>query len=93
LNKSLYGLKQGLRSWYARMDAYLKNLGFVRGVIDPNLYIKVFKNDAVIIFLYVDEWLIIGMEHCFHQCKKDIIVEFDMNDLGLMHYCLRIEIW
>ena len=30
LNKSLYGLKQPPRAWYAKMDAFLLSIGFTR---------------------------------------------------------------
>jgi len=28
LKEALYGLKQGLRAWYERIDAYLQQMGF-----------------------------------------------------------------
>ena len=31
LKKVMYGLKQALRTWYARLDKYLAKLGFVKG--------------------------------------------------------------
>jgi len=44
LKKALYGLKQAHRAWYARMDAYLLRIRFVKSFADPNLYIKVVNN-------------------------------------------------
>jgi hypothetical protein len=41
LKKALYGLKQAPRAWYARMDSYLRRLGFSKSHADPNLYYKV----------------------------------------------------
>ena len=40
LKKSLYGLKQEPRTWYARLGNYLVKLGFSKGTIDSNLYMK-----------------------------------------------------
>ena len=40
LNKSLYGLKQALREWYSKMDAFLLSQKFQRCRSDPNVYIK-----------------------------------------------------
>ena len=67
LKKYLYGLKQAPRAWYARMDAYLLRLGFVKSFVDPNLFIKVVKNEPVIILLYVDDLLITSVECCIQE--------------------------
>ena len=39
LKKSLYGLKQDLREWYSKMDAFLLSQNFQRCKSDPNMYI------------------------------------------------------
>jgi hypothetical protein len=93
LNKALYGLKQAPRAWYAKMDNYLTRLGFSKSHADPNLYYKVMDNAPVILLLYVDDLFITGEESLIIQCKKDLASEFDMKDLGLMHYYLGIEVW
>jgi hypothetical protein len=93
LKKFLYGLKQAPRAWYARMDSYLTRLGFSKSHADPNLYYKVVNNAPVILLLYVDDIFITGEESLIIQCKKDLASEFDMKDLGLMHYYLGLEVW
>ena len=93
LNKAQYGLKQAPRAWYARMDAYLLRNGFMKGIVDPNLYIKVVNNEPVIILLYVDDLFITGVEWRIQECKKMLAAEFEMKDLGLMHYYLGLEVW
>ena len=40
LNKSLYGLNQAPRAWYAKMDNFLLSLGFERCKNDPNVYFQ-----------------------------------------------------
>ena len=47
----------------------------------------------VIFVLYVDDLLIIGDEHLIEKCKQDLSAEFEMKDLGLLHYFLGLEIW
>jgi len=37
----LYGLKQASRASYARIDGFLKSLGFVKNNVGSNLYFKV----------------------------------------------------
>ena len=52
LNKSLYGLKQAARAWYAKIDGFLLSLSFVR----PNVYLKLIHGYLMIIVLYVDDY-------------------------------------
>jgi len=62
LKKELYGLKQALRAWYARMDSYPQRIGFTKSYVDMNLYIKVVYGEHVIILLYVDDLLLKSIE-------------------------------
>jgi hypothetical protein len=93
LKKALYGLKQAPRAWYARINNYLIRLGFSKSHADPNLYYKVVNNAHVILLLYVDDLFLTGEESLITQCKKELASEFNMKDLGLMHYYLGLEIW
>ena len=60
--KALYGLKQAPRAWYARIDGFLKSVGFVENVVDSNLYFKVLNGFPVILILYVDNLFFTGNE-------------------------------
>jgi hypothetical protein len=93
LKKSLYGLKKAPRAWYARIDNYLIRLGFSKSHADPNLYYKFVNNAPMIILLYVDDLFLTGEESLITQCKKELASEFDMKDLGFMHYYLGLEVW
>lgn len=73
LNKSLYGLKQAQRAWYARMDTYLQRISFKKGFFDSNLYIKVVNNEPVIIILYVDDLIMTSVEGQIEECKKKLV--------------------
>jgi hypothetical protein len=44
LKKELYGLKQAPRAWYCRLEKFLHDKGFKKGIADNNLYIK-FEGD------------------------------------------------
>ena len=46
----------------------------------------------VILILYVDYLLIIGDDLFIDQCRKDLVREFKMNYLELLHYFLRLEL-
>jgi hypothetical protein len=69
----------------------LTRLGFSKSYVDPNLYYKV-VNDAPMILLLYDLFLT-SAEPLIIQCKRELASEFDMKDLGLMHYYLRLEVW
>ena len=47
----------------------------------------------LILLLYVDDLFITREEHLIDACKKDLALEFEMTDLGLMHYYLGMEDW
>ena len=47
----------------------------------------------LILQLYVDGLFITRGEHLNDACKKDLASEFEMTDLGLMHYYLGMEVW
>ena len=93
LKKALYGLKQAPRAWYSRTDAYLKQMGFQKSEADPNLYFILIKQDTLILVMYVDDLFITKAKKLIANCKKDLASEFEMKDIGLMHYFLGMEVW
>lgn len=93
LKKALYGLKQAPHAWYERIDSYLMGLGFSKNDADSNLYFKVINGEALILILYVDDLLITGEDHLIIKCKEELASEFEMKDLGLLHYFLGLEVW
>ena len=60
LNKCIYGLVQVKRQYYNKTIKILKNLGFVRGNVNPCLYMKKSGKGIVYIALYIDDNLMIG---------------------------------
>ena len=93
LKRELYGLKQAPRAWYTRIDNYFTKLGFMTSEADANLYQIVVDGKLLIIILYVDDLILIGDEQLITSCKEDLAREFEMNDMGLLHYFLGLEIW
>ena len=93
LKKAMYGLKQDPRAWYGRIDSFLTSMGFTKSKVDPNLYFKVIDDEPVILLLYVDDLFLTGNEKQIKECKKKLAEEFEMKDLGLMHYFLGLEVW
>ena len=93
LKKAFFGLKQAPRAWYERIDSYLMKLGFTCGNTDLNLYFKVDREKPLILVLYVYDLFLIDVDPLIHQCKRELVVEFKMKDIGLMHYFLGLEVW
>ena len=93
LKKALYGLKQAPRAWYARIDSYLQKMGFVKCDVDPNLYYLRVGSESLILVLYVDDLFLTGSSGLVIDYKKNLAEEFDMKDLGRMHYFLELEVW
>jgi hypothetical protein len=65
-----------------KKDSYLTRLGF------SNSY----ANALVILLLYVDDLFLTGAKPLIIQFKRELASEFDMKDLGLMHYYLGLEV-
>ena len=47
----------------------------------------------MILLLYVDDLFVIGMDGLIADTKRKLDVEFEMKDLGMMHYFLGMEVW
>jgi hypothetical protein len=93
LKKSLYGLKQALRAWYAKMDAYLLSQRFVRCKLEPNFYILRTTNSILLLVLYVDDLLITSCSTLMIVAVKRILHDrFLMTDMGLLGFFLVINI-
>ena len=69
------------------------SLGFTKSKANPNLYFKVMEEEPVILLLYVDDLFLTRNEKQIVECKKNLVEEFKMKDLGLMHYFLGLEVW
>ena len=85
LKKSLYGLNQPPKAWYAKIDGFLLSLSFVQWKYDPNVYLKLIHGSLMIIFLYVDDFLITGSSNKEISSLKDAMNHaFSMTYLGLL---------
>lgn len=94
LKKALYGLKQASRAWYSRIDAYFAKLGFHKCPFEHTLYVKTEEGGKLLIVcLYVDDLIFTrNDDKIFDEFKKSMMTEFEMTDLGLMHYFLGLDV-
>ena len=91
LHKALYGLKQAPRAWFERFTTQLLHIGFCASTADGNLFIL--RHDSCIAFLllYLNDIIIIGNKSNFvTSIIKLLGMEFDLKDLGLLHYFLGL---
>jgi hypothetical protein len=93
LKKALYGLKQAPRAWYSRLDKYLQQQGFRKGNADNNLYIKVDRDNILIIEVYVDDIIFRSDDDRMSQkFSRDMQNEFEMSLLGELNLFLGLQI-
>eukprot|EP00253_Pinus_taeda_P024908 PITA_24908 len=93
LKRALYGLKQAPCAWYIEINSYFTELGFTKSETDANLYHIMVEGKPLIIVLYVDDQNLTGDDQLIKSCKEDLAREFEMKDMGLMHYFLSMEVW
>ncbi len=94
LRKALYGLKQAPRAWYSRINEFFHQKGYERSPNEPTLYLKKFSTDAIVIVsLYVDDMIYTGSsQELILNFKEVMMKEFEMTDLGELHYFLGLEV-
>ena len=45
------------------------------------------------LLLYVNDLFVIGEDRLIADTKRKLAAEFEMKDLGMMHYFLGMELW
>jgi hypothetical protein len=68
-------------------------MGFTKSEADPNLYFLLVGSEVLILVLYVDDLILTSAERLIAGCKLDLASEFEMKDIGPMHYFLGLEVW
>ena len=93
LNKSLYGLKQVPRCWFAKLSAALKHYGFWQSLFDYSLFVLQRLGVHIVVLVYVDDLIILGDNHeTITKFKAYLHNCFHMKDLGILKYFLGIEV-
>jgi hypothetical protein len=68
-------------------------MGFTKSKVDSNLYYIFVGTDLHVLVLYVDDLFLIGVEKLIAGCNVDMVVEFEMKEICMMHYFLGFEVW
>ncbi|XP_074271100.1 uncharacterized protein LOC141595025 [Silene latifolia] len=93
LRKSLYGLRQAPRCWYAKLASALLKYGFRQCPYDHSLFSIIQPDNEVHVLIYVDDLVICGNNLDFISQFKDYLSKcFHMKDLGVLKYFLGLEV-
>ncbi len=93
LHKSLYGLKQSLRAWNQKLDAYFKSIEFMKSEANPSVYIAQVGDVKFFIVVYVDDFILVcNDQNKLLQIKEELSQKFKMKDMGELHFFLGMEV-
>ncbi|KAM1091216.1 hypothetical protein ACFX2J_018527 [Malus domestica] len=93
LHKSIYGLKQSPRAWYAKLSSILEEFGFQRSSADSSLFVCNGSGGKIIVLIYVDDLIVIGDSDAeIQSLKLALRNKFAIKDLGRLKYFLGIEL-
>ncbi|GJU29238.1 cysteine-rich receptor-like protein kinase 8 [Tanacetum coccineum] len=91
VKKSLYGLKQTPRKWFAKLSSALLDFGFTQSKTDYSLFFKKHNESFTVVLVYVDDLLITGNnEEQISSLKTQLSYVFHMKDLDEVNYFLGL---
>lgn len=92
-HKSLYGLKQTPRCWFAKLSKALIDNGFIQSVPDYSLFVYNQAGVQIHVLIYVDGLIIIGnSSKVISTFKNYFCTCFKMKDLKILKYFLGIKV-
>ncbi|GJW60861.1 retrovirus-related pol polyprotein from transposon TNT 1-94 [Tanacetum coccineum] len=93
LRKALYGLKQAPRAWYDELSKFLISKGFTKGIIDPTLFTIKYREDILLVQIYVDDIIFGSTNPKFSKrFEKLMHSRFEMSLMGEMKFFLGLQI-
>ena len=91
LKRPLYGLKQAPLQWNARLDAYLKSIGFTPSSADACIYSGMIGPEKVMLGVYVDDIVTVARNVEIANKLRAIKSEFAMSEGCQLSWCLGMH--
>ncbi|KAJ7971218.1 Retrovirus-related Pol polyprotein from transposon TNT 1-94 [Quillaja saponaria] len=93
LKKALYDLKQAPRAWYGKIAQYIAFCGYKVLSSNSSMFVKLKSEMQVIVFLYVDDMIIIGDNNDeISSLRAELSIRFEMKNLGEIGCFLSLEV-
>ena len=68
------------------------DLSFIESKEDSNIFLKVEGGRPVMLLLYVDDLFLTRKEELIKDTRRRLAAEFEIKELGMMHYLLGMEV-
>jgi hypothetical protein len=92
LSNFLYGLKQAPHTWYARLNTFLLEHGYVMRSVDKTVFTLNHGTDFLLIQIYVNDIIFGDSSHSFVSSFQEMMEEFQMFMMGEVTFFLGIQV-
>ncbi|GJV30573.1 retrovirus-related pol polyprotein from transposon TNT 1-94 [Tanacetum coccineum] len=91
--KALYGLKQAPRAWYDKLSSFLIEHHFTKGIVDPTLFTRRYRDDILLVQIYVDDIIFGSTKPVFAKRFEKLMKDnFEMSMIGEMKFFLGLQV-
>lgn len=94
LHKALYGLKQAPRAWHERLHTYLVKVGFERTDDNKNLYMKIDKENGILLsIIFFDDIIFRGQDALCKYFANQMKQEFEMSMFSEIKFFVGLQVY